>query len=83
MGEGTFNLLILHDGEEIRGMQQNPGSAVQCDLVRMNNLDPKERARNHECCWDLIPSVLQTVRFFLGWRNSKSRTMMPFCGDDT
>ena len=41
MGEGTFNFLILHDGEEIRGMQQNPGSAVQCDLVRMNNLDPK------------------------------------------
>ena len=37
--ELDFNFLILHDGEEIRGMLQNPGSAVQCDLIRMSDLE--------------------------------------------
>jgi hypothetical protein len=39
--ELDFNFLILHDGEEIRGMLQNQGSAVQCDLIRMNDFDPR------------------------------------------
>jgi len=33
--ELDINFLILHDGKEIRGMLQNPGTAVQCDLVSM------------------------------------------------
>jgi hypothetical protein len=33
--ELDINFLILHDGKEIRGMLQNTGTAVQCDLVRM------------------------------------------------
>jgi hypothetical protein len=39
--ELDFNFLILHDGEEIRGMLQNPGSAMQCDLIRMMDFEPK------------------------------------------
>jgi hypothetical protein len=35
--ELDINFLILHDGEELRGMLQNPGSAVQCDLIRINS----------------------------------------------
>lgn len=34
--ELDINFLILHDGKELRGMLQNPGSAVQCDLIRMD-----------------------------------------------
>ena len=34
-----FNFLILHHGNELHGMLQNPGSAVQCDLVRMDSDD--------------------------------------------
>lgn len=33
--ELDINFLILHDGKEIRGMLQNTGTAVECDLVRM------------------------------------------------
>jgi hypothetical protein len=33
--ELDINFLILHEGKEIRGMLQNPGTAVQCDLVSM------------------------------------------------
>ncbi len=29
------NFLILHEGKEIRGMLQNAGTAVECQLVRM------------------------------------------------
>ena len=34
--EFDINFLILHDGRELRGMLQNAGSAVQCDLIRMD-----------------------------------------------
>ena len=34
--ELDFNFLILQEGKELRGMLQNPGTAVQCDLVRMD-----------------------------------------------
>jgi hypothetical protein len=34
--ELDINFLILHDGKELRGMLQNTGSAVQCDLIRMD-----------------------------------------------
>jgi len=33
--ELDINFLILHEGNELRGMLQNPGTAVQCDLVSM------------------------------------------------
>jgi len=35
-GELDINFLILDNGRELRGMLQNAGSAVQCDLIRMN-----------------------------------------------
>ncbi len=35
-GELDINFLILDDGRELRGMLQNAGSAVQCDLIRMD-----------------------------------------------
>jgi hypothetical protein len=41
-GELDINFLILDDGRELRGMLQNAGSAVQCDLIRM---DP---AKHHD-----------------------------------
>jgi len=34
-GELDINFLILDDGRELRGMLQNAGTAVQCDLIRM------------------------------------------------
>jgi len=34
--ELDINFLILDDGRELRGMLQNAGSAVQCDLIRMD-----------------------------------------------
>jgi hypothetical protein len=34
-GELDINFLILNNGREVRGMLQNAGSAVQCDLIRM------------------------------------------------
>jgi len=34
--ELDINFLILHEGKQIRGMLQNPGTAVQCELVLMN-----------------------------------------------
>ena len=34
--ELDINFLILHDGRELRGMLQNAGTAVQCDLIRMD-----------------------------------------------
>jgi hypothetical protein len=34
--ELDINFLILHDGGELRGMLQNTGTAVQCDLIRMD-----------------------------------------------
>jgi hypothetical protein len=34
--ELDINFLVLNDGKELRGMLQNSGSAVQCDLVRMD-----------------------------------------------
>jgi len=34
--ELDINFLILHDGKELRGMLQNAGTAVQCDLIRMD-----------------------------------------------
>jgi len=34
--ELDINFLILHDGKELRGMLQNTGTAVQCDLIRMD-----------------------------------------------
>ena len=34
--ELDINFLILRDGKELRGMLQNTGSAVQCDLIRMD-----------------------------------------------
>jgi hypothetical protein len=37
--ELDINFLILNDGKKIRGMLQNPGSAVQCELIRMS--DPR------------------------------------------
>src|SRR5882762_9264834 len=40
--ELDINFLILHDGKELRGMLQNTGSAVQCDLIRMSALDDHE-----------------------------------------
>src|SRR3981189_1832396 len=40
--ELDINFLILHDGRELRGMLQNTGSAVQCDLIRMSALDDQE-----------------------------------------
>ena len=33
--ELDINFLILQDGRELRGMLQNAGTAVQCDLIRM------------------------------------------------
>ena len=36
-GELDINFLILDDGRELRGMLQNAGSAVQCDLIRMDS----------------------------------------------
>jgi hypothetical protein len=35
--ELDINFLVLNDGKELRGMLQNSGSAVQCDLVRMDS----------------------------------------------
>jgi hypothetical protein len=37
--ELDINFLILHDGRELRGMLQNAGTAVQCDLIRMGAPD--------------------------------------------
>jgi len=34
--ELDINFLILDKGRELRGMLQNAGSAVQCDLIRMD-----------------------------------------------
>ncbi len=34
-GELDIHFLILNDGQELRGMLQNAGTAVQCDLIRM------------------------------------------------
>jgi hypothetical protein len=34
--ELDINFLILNGGKELRGMLQNAGTAVQCDLVRMD-----------------------------------------------
>lgn len=39
--ELDFKFQTLHDGEEICGMLQNPGSAVQCDLIRKMDFEPK------------------------------------------
>jgi hypothetical protein len=37
--ELDINFLVLNDGKELRGMLQNAGSAVQCDLIRMDDKD--------------------------------------------
>jgi len=37
--ELDINFLILHDGRELRGMLQNAGTAVQCDLIRVGTAD--------------------------------------------
>ena len=37
--ELDINFLILDNGRELRGMLQNAGSAVQCDLIRMGASD--------------------------------------------
>jgi hypothetical protein len=37
--ELDINFLILQDGRELRGMLQNAGTAVQCDLIRMDASD--------------------------------------------
>ena len=37
--ELDINFLILDDGRELRGMLQNAGTAVQCDLIRMGAPD--------------------------------------------
>ena len=37
--ELDINFLILHEGKELRGMLQNAGTAVQCDLIRMDASD--------------------------------------------
>jgi hypothetical protein len=37
--ELDINFLVLNDGKELRGMLQNSGSVVQCDLVRMGDTD--------------------------------------------
>lgn len=37
--ELDINFLILQDGQELRGMLQNAGTAVQCDLIRMGPSD--------------------------------------------
>jgi hypothetical protein len=37
--ELDINFLILQDGRELRGMLQNAGTAVQCDLIRMGASD--------------------------------------------
>jgi hypothetical protein len=34
--ELDINFLIIDDGKELRGMLQNAGTAVQCDLIRMD-----------------------------------------------
>ncbi|MGH9517828.1 MAG: hypothetical protein ACRD3P_19345 [Terriglobales bacterium] len=34
--ELDINFLVLHEGKELRGMLQNAGTAVQCDLIRMD-----------------------------------------------
>ena len=34
--ELDINFLVLDDGKELRGMLQNTGTAVQCDLIRMD-----------------------------------------------
>jgi hypothetical protein len=41
-GELDINFLILHEGKELRGMLQNAGTAVQCDLIRMGATDDHE-----------------------------------------
>jgi hypothetical protein len=41
-GELDINFLILNDGQELRGMLQNAGTAVQCDLIRMGTPDDHE-----------------------------------------
>jgi len=38
-GELDINFLILHEGKELRGMLQNAGTAVQCDLIKMSASD--------------------------------------------
>ena len=37
--ELDINFLVLDNGRELRGMLQNAGSAVQCDLIRMDKPD--------------------------------------------
>jgi len=37
--ELDIDFLILDDGRELRGMLQNAGTAVQCDLIRMGASD--------------------------------------------
>jgi hypothetical protein len=34
--ELDINFLVLHEGKELRGMLQNSGTVVQCDLIRMD-----------------------------------------------
>lgn len=34
--ELDINFLVLNEGKELRGMLQNSGSDVQCDLIRMD-----------------------------------------------
>lgn len=40
--ELDINFLILDNGRELRGMLQNAGSAVQCDLIKMGTPDDHE-----------------------------------------